>query len=333
MLLAAAACAGCAPGHTGLFDRIEQAPRRLGREAGDVREVALRYRRAEGQHLRYDTAFRVRSRGEVQVDDDVRVVVYQECLGRTGPDPEKDFDKVAISWREVERRRREVLKNGQPRFITAVRWRYPPITGAFQVERRDGQEVQYFGMDDQGRFAVNPKVSQHTIAADTLLHFLPVLPRKAVRVGESWETSLPVYIGPVWTHNEERLRATMRLAGLYRHEGRLLAFIDFEHAFRFDSQEHRERFNDNYNANSRLVQAARGSGRAVFEVEAGRILYLSGEAEITRQMKQQHVTRGEERGRVRPRWNERWSVETLAYHLRLMDENEPLPMPTQAGRE
>ena len=339
VLLALFACGGCGERER-LFETIGVAPAHLGQVARNVGEVRLRYKRADGQRLRYDTFFRFTSRGAHRVSDDVRVVVYQECLGRTGQDPERDFDKVVLLWREIERRRREILKNGRAWFVTAVSRGYPPISEAFQIERREGRELQYFAMDDRGLFAITPKARRYTISANTLPFLLPVLPKGPVRVGETWEIRLPAYVGPqAYMLNHEKLTASMRLSGLYRHEGRLLAFIDFKHAFRFDSTENADRFNDAYNSHNRLFQTVTGSGRAVFSVDEGRIVYLSGQSEIYKEGSQLRVTtgpresRGEKKGKPRPEWETRRVTETVTYYMRLMDETEPLPTPSQAGRE
>jgi len=332
LLLVAAGCNGSGPGgRTGGTNVIKAPP---------VDEtVLLRYKFVKDRMLRYDFHFKLNSQGDGSVNEKLRAVVKQLCLGPVGEGPGARFYKLNILRRGIDRVKKERDRKGrnQPP-ITVARTVEPDITPNYGYDAKLNKN--YFPCNDRGVFGLSAKAPYHRVVYDSLTYLLPVLPAGKVRRGSTWTADIPVYAGADYFYasggfrrgNDFKLRMTGRVVRIWRKEGQVLAQLAWTCTGGFGTQAEHEDWPESFHRVRRIMHDVQASGRAVFNVTYGLITQKSGQATITFSLHSliSRVRRGG--GRPESRWEKSVIRHVVHYKSRLMAEGEAEPLPSRRRR-
>jgi hypothetical protein len=287
--------------------------------------VLLRYQFAKDQLLRYELSFKLRSDGETVVDERLRAVIYQLCLG---PLPNEggsgEFYKLNIVRHEIERVKKGRTATGkEDPTVNLVRNVEPDISPNYSYDRELNRN--FFPCDARGNFGWTPRAKFHRVAYDSLVYLLPVLPAGPVAAGATWGAEIPVYVGPDYYYGQEGYRGgndfPLKFAGrveqVWARGPERYVQLSWTVEGAFDTHQYADRFPLDFHGRRRLVQEVRGSGRATLDVERGVLTAKSGQATViftswTR------VTRENQ-----AKWEKATTRHTLSYDCRLLAKDEP----------
>ena len=277
-----------------------------------------------------------RSDGPARVDEKLRAVIKQLCLGPVEKAP--GCYKLSIVRREVERLKKEVDSKGrkQPPVI-AVRTVIPDVTDNYGY---DGKLNRYcFPCNQRGEFGLR-KPPFHRVTYDSLVYLLPVLPAGKVRKGSAWSVDIPVYAGPAYFHplgdgykrgNQFKLSMAGRVESLYQRGGETFARLSWKCKGTFDTHLFNERFPPAYHNTRRIIHDVEGYGRALFNVTRGVVVTKSGQATATF-TRQYRTVRVREKKGTDYKWDKSVDRHVIHYECRLLGEGEPDPQTSRKLR-
>jgi hypothetical protein len=100
--------------------------------------------------------------------------------------------------------------------------------------------------------------------------------------GDRWSGGkLKVMVGHrFFFNNDFALASEHHLREFRLIDGRLVAVIDFSYDGRFDSDEHPDRFTDDWRSQGRVIHEVDGSGTAYYDVDGGCLVWKSDSATV-----------------------------------------------------
>jgi hypothetical protein len=296
--------------------------------------VLLRYSWTKDRLLRYDTNFRLNSQGDGRVDEKMRAVIYEHCLGAADDEPNPKFQKISLMRREIERNRTERSPEGQdlpP--VNAVRTREPDVSLSPGYDSQANK--YYFPINDRGMFGLRADRPFHRLVYDSIVYLLPVLPPARIRRGGTWSSEIPVYAGADYFYpaggfrrgNEFNLRMDGRVERIYRQNDRTYAQLSWTCAGVFDSALAGDRYPAGFHNRQRIIHEVKGSGRGLFDLDAGTMVSKSGQATITFTARILITQRGRDDKPATHKWEESVDRHVIGFEQRLLADDEPDPRP------
>ena len=307
---------------------------------GTVRPVdedfMLRFSNPKDKLVRYDMNFRLNSDGEGSIDERLRSVIYQQCLGPVGEGPDPKFWKLHVYRRDIDRVKKEVDRNGRRLApMIATRTVTPDVTPNYAYDRPTN--TNYFPVTDRGIFGTTNEAPFHRIVYDSLVYLTPVLPIKKVRAGSTWAVDIPVYAGADYFYptkewrrgNDFRLSYTARVDRVYWRGGERFARISWKCHGAFDTLAEPDDWPQNFHERQRIIHDVEASGRVEFNVDQGVAVSKSGQstATFTQQIRISRVDRAGQY--ADPRWEKSVQRHRITWTCRLMGDDEEDPLPSR----
>ncbi|MFH1378176.1 MAG: hypothetical protein ABIH86_05435 [Planctomycetota bacterium] len=287
-----------------LRDYLETTPDQRATETAGEKQYLLRVRRAEDEIVNFRFKFRgfeeaVYTSGMGNSSSlKTAGIAHLWCEKTIRPDPETlpstdadagrpVLDVVSIHIREQERVEDTVEQNGESYTQTTPDGYYVK----FGPSALDPTGVRY-PFTDNNLIMTLPMTTGET-GERTPVHIIrmsahwlfPILPRKAIAVGEVWAWDLPALIPrDIRTQTWDRLRFVVRMHArvtsvldTYENQSGSFATIEYVFSGMFDSND--EKFSDRHppywRRQNQITHQIRGSGEAVFDIIRGQFVQRS----------------------------------------------------------
>ena len=304
------------------------------KSAANDEEFLLRYSFSKDQLRRYFMDFRMNSSGDVRIEDHMRAVIYETCLGVEDSSESSKFYRINIVRREIQRLRKKRDKEGRelPPLI-ATRTTKPDITPNFGFDPKENKN--FFPVDTRGIFGISKKSPFHRVIYDSLVYLLPVLPSAKVKPGSVWSIDIPVYAGPDYFYPTENFRMGNdfylsmigRIDRVYYRGQEAFAEMSWDANGIFDTQAVPDRFPGQFHNRQRIIHEVRATGSALFNITRGVMVNKEGQSTATFTNRFLVTERGRDNRITGNKWEEAVNRHIIHYKCQLLADDEPDPRP------
>ncbi len=310
--------AGCAPW-------MPSMPKGTALPQPKERTFELSYWRAAGTVERYEWFLARKSNGPgTHISRErTRSLIMEYCLGKTS----QDLDKVYF-------RRREYAREFMQTFVRKGEGDRDEVVTIIDETPRDGPVILtdnrgrdsdkpwvtfYYTIARDGQFGMLPERKYHLLVGDSAAFLFPILPKKPVKVGDSWERATAIRVGMSNRPYQFEVKMTAKLSEIVKlqKEGkeRLCAKVEYEYRGQFNSEDHPE-LSAAEILPVRTRHEVKGSGWGRWGLKEGRFLWKDDVLEVRIIRRLPKVTRTQEEGKQETHTSFQDDVEEHHVHVR-----------------